>query len=80
MAKTGKRHTENKEGINSDIAVELQEAISLIKGKANGPWEQLLSPTGSRHPRRSAGAGTKRLLPKSRIAIRALVVHHFADL
>ena len=33
MTKNGKRHIANKEGINPDEAVELQEAVAFIKSK-----------------------------------------------
>ena len=42
MAKTGKRHIQNKEGINPDLALELQDAISLIKGKANSKFDETI--------------------------------------
>ena len=38
MTKNGKRHIANKEGINPDETVELQEAIALIKNKANSKF------------------------------------------
>ena len=42
MTKNGKRHIANKEGINPDETVELQEAITLIKNKANSKFDETI--------------------------------------
>ena len=42
MTKNGKRHIANKEGINPDETVELQEAIALIKNKANSKFDETI--------------------------------------
>ena len=42
MAKTGKRHLANKEGINPESALDLKEAVALIKNKANSKFDETI--------------------------------------
>ena len=42
MAKNGKRHIENKEGINPELALDLKEAVTLIKSKANSKFDETI--------------------------------------
>ena len=42
MAKNGKRHIANKEGINPELALDLKEAVTLIKSKANSKFDETI--------------------------------------